>query len=170
MMVQGQIHGGLAQGLGPALYEEIPYDEEGNDLAGSFMDYLVPMAVATPAWETGHTVTPSPHHSLGAKGVGGAGHGGGVADERERGSGRAGALGGDAYGYHRKDATTGMALRIRSNVRESILRSFSECCPSGVIDGRHYDGDQLRAWIEDSAIHLWIQYHNTLPSGREKQE
>ena len=46
------------------------YDEDGNNLAGSFMDYLVPTAVETPAWETGHTVTPSPHHPLGAKGVG----------------------------------------------------------------------------------------------------
>ena len=70
MIVQGQIHGGLTQGLGPALYEEMTYDEDGNNLAGSFMDYLVPTAVETPAWETGHTVTPSPHHPLGAKGVG----------------------------------------------------------------------------------------------------
>ena len=70
MIVEGQIHGGVTQGLGPALYEEIPYDEDGNNLAGSFMDYLVPTAVETPAWETGHTATPSPHHPLGAKGVG----------------------------------------------------------------------------------------------------
>ena len=67
-IVKGQIHGGLTQGLGP--YEEMTYDEDGNNLAGSFMDYLVPTAVETPAWETGHTVTPSPHHPLGAKGVG----------------------------------------------------------------------------------------------------
>ena len=46
------------------------YDEDGNNQAGSFMDYLVPTAVETPAWETGHTITPSPHHPLGAKGVG----------------------------------------------------------------------------------------------------
>ena len=72
MVVQGQIHGGLTQGLGPALYEGIPSDEDGNNLAGSFMDYLVPAAVETPAWETAHTVTPSPHHPLGAKGVGGS--------------------------------------------------------------------------------------------------
>ena len=45
MIVQGQIHGGLTQGLGPALYEEMTYDEDGNNLAGSFMDYLVPTAV-----------------------------------------------------------------------------------------------------------------------------
>ena len=55
MIVQGQIHGGLTQGLGPALYEEMTYDEDGNNQAGSFMDYLVPTAVETPAWETGHT-------------------------------------------------------------------------------------------------------------------
>jgi len=70
MIVQGQIHGGLTQGLAPALFEEITYDENGNNQAGSFMDYLVPTAVETPKWETGHTVTPSPHHPFGAKGVG----------------------------------------------------------------------------------------------------
>ena len=70
MIVEGQIHGGLTQGLRSALHEEIPYDEDGNNLAFPFMDYLVPTAVETPAWETGHTVTPSPHHPLGAKGVG----------------------------------------------------------------------------------------------------
>jgi len=70
MIVDGQIHGGLTMGLAPALYEEISYDEQGNNLAGTFMDYLLPTAVETPAWETGKTITPSPHHPLGAKGVG----------------------------------------------------------------------------------------------------
>ena len=70
MIVQGQIHGGLTQGIGPALYEEMTYDEDGNNLAGSFMDYLIPTSMETPAWETGHTITPSPDHPLGAKGVG----------------------------------------------------------------------------------------------------
>ena len=70
MIVDGQIHGGLNMGLAPALYEEITYDELGNNLAGTFMDYLVPTAVESPAWETGKTVTPSPHHPIGAKGVG----------------------------------------------------------------------------------------------------
>ena len=68
MIVEGQIHGGLTQGLAPALFEEIPYDEDGNNLAGSFMDYLVPTSMETPAWETGSTVTPSAYHPLGAKG------------------------------------------------------------------------------------------------------
>jgi carbon-monoxide dehydrogenase large subunit len=70
MIVQGQIHGGLTMGMAPALYEEISYDDNGNIQGGSFMDYLVPTAVETPNWETGHTVTPSPHHPFGAKGVG----------------------------------------------------------------------------------------------------
>jgi carbon-monoxide dehydrogenase large subunit len=70
MIVDGQIHGGLTQGLAPALYEEISYDEDGNVYGGSFIDYYVPTAVETPHWETDKTVTPSPHHPLGAKGVG----------------------------------------------------------------------------------------------------
>jgi len=70
MIVQGQVHGGLTMGMAPALLEEISYDEAGNIQGGSFMDYLVPTAVETPKWETGHTVTPSPHHPFGAKGVG----------------------------------------------------------------------------------------------------
>lgn len=70
MIVEGQIHGGLTMGLAPSLYEEITYDENGNNMAGTFMDYLLPTAVETPAWETGKTITPSPHHPIGAKGVG----------------------------------------------------------------------------------------------------
>jgi len=70
MIVDGQIHGGLTMGMAPALLEEISYDEAGNIQGGSFMDYLVPTAMETPRWETDKTVTPSPHHPLGAKGVG----------------------------------------------------------------------------------------------------
>jgi carbon-monoxide dehydrogenase large subunit len=70
MIVEGQIHGGLTMGLAPALFEEIVYDEQGTNLTGTFADYLLPTAVETPRWETGETVTPSPHHPLGAKGVG----------------------------------------------------------------------------------------------------
>lgn len=70
MIVQGQVHGGLTQGIAPAMYEELLYDEDGNILNGTLMDYLVPTAVESPNWETGHTVTPSPHHPIGAKGVG----------------------------------------------------------------------------------------------------
>jgi len=70
MIVEGQIHGGLTMGLAPALLEEIQYDENGNIQGGSFMDYLLPTAVETPRWETAKTTTPSPHHPIGAKGVG----------------------------------------------------------------------------------------------------
>jgi len=70
MIVQGQVHGGLTQGIAPAMYEELIYDEAGNILNGTLMDYLVPTAIESPKWETGHTITPSPHHPIGAKGVG----------------------------------------------------------------------------------------------------
>ena len=70
MIVEGQIHGGLTEGLAIAFMQEIGYDESGNVQGGTFMDYLVPTAVETPNWETDKTCTPSPHHPLGAKGVG----------------------------------------------------------------------------------------------------
>lgn len=70
MIVEGQIHGGLTEGLAIAFMQEISYDESGNVQGGTFMDYLVPTAVETPSWETGNTCTPSPHHPFGAKGVG----------------------------------------------------------------------------------------------------
>jgi carbon-monoxide dehydrogenase large subunit len=70
MIVEGQVHGGLTMGLAPALLEEIVYDENGQNLTSTFMDYLLPTAVETPAWETDMTCTPSPHHPLGAKGIG----------------------------------------------------------------------------------------------------
>ena len=70
MIVEGQIHGGLTEGLAIAFMQLIDYDENGNVQGGTFMDYLVPTAVETPHWETGSTCTPSPHHPLGAKGVG----------------------------------------------------------------------------------------------------
>jgi len=69
MIIEGQVHGGLADGVGMALMEVIDFDEEGNCLGGSFMDYLIPTAMEVPAWETGHTVTASPHHPIGAKGI-----------------------------------------------------------------------------------------------------
>jgi carbon-monoxide dehydrogenase large subunit len=70
MIIEGQVHGGLTDGVGLALMEMIAFDEHGNCLGGSLMDYLIPTAVEVPEWETGHTVTPSPHHPFGAKGIG----------------------------------------------------------------------------------------------------
>jgi carbon-monoxide dehydrogenase large subunit len=70
MVVDGQIMGGLAEGVGIALMEVISFDEQGNCLNGSLMDYLIPTALECPDWELGATVTPCPHHPIGAKGVG----------------------------------------------------------------------------------------------------
>jgi len=70
MIVEGQVHGGLADGIGMALMEVIAFDDDGNCLGGSFMDYLLPTSLECPSWELGETVTPSPHHPIGAKGVG----------------------------------------------------------------------------------------------------
>lgn len=70
MIVEGQIEGGLTMGMAPALFEEIVYDENGQMLTGTLADYLVPTAMESPKWELGKTITPSPHHPLGAKGVG----------------------------------------------------------------------------------------------------
>ncbi len=70
MIIEGQVHGGLADGIGMALMEVIAFDDDGNNLGGSFMDYLLPTSMECPDWELGETVTPSPHHPIGAKGVG----------------------------------------------------------------------------------------------------
>ncbi|MEU8247722.1 aerobic carbon-monoxide dehydrogenase large subunit [Nonomuraea sp. NPDC048916] len=70
MIIEGQVHGGLTDGVGMALMEMIAFDEDGNCLGGSLMDYLIPTSLEVPDWETGFTVTPSPHHPIGAKGVG----------------------------------------------------------------------------------------------------
>ncbi len=73
LIVEGQIHGGIAQGIGPAMTEELRYDEHGQLLTGSFMDYAIPRASDLPRFELGATVTPSPLNPLGAKGTGEAG-------------------------------------------------------------------------------------------------
>jgi carbon-monoxide dehydrogenase large subunit len=70
MIVEGQIMGGLTEGFGIAAMELITFDEDGNCIGSTFMDYLLPTAWETPEFELGETVTPSPHHPLGAKGVG----------------------------------------------------------------------------------------------------
>ncbi len=73
MLVEGQIHGGVAQGIGNAFYEQLIYDEQGQLLNASFMDYLIPTATDVPPIETAHRETPSPYNPLGMKGVGEAG-------------------------------------------------------------------------------------------------
>ncbi|MFZ0218284.1 MAG: molybdopterin cofactor-binding domain-containing protein [Candidatus Dormiibacterota bacterium] len=73
MIVEGQIHGGIAQGVAQALFEEVVYDEEGNLKTGSLVDYLVPTANEIPRLEIGSTVTPTTVNALGVKGIGEAG-------------------------------------------------------------------------------------------------
>jgi carbon-monoxide dehydrogenase large subunit len=70
MIVEGQIHGGLAEGFAIAKMELITFDEDGNCIGSNFMDYLLPTSWETPKFETFATVSPSPHHPFGAKGVG----------------------------------------------------------------------------------------------------
>ena len=69
-IVDGQVHGGIAQGVAQALWEEAVYDEGGNLLTGSLVNYLVPSAAELPTFEVDRTITVSPNHPLGAKGVG----------------------------------------------------------------------------------------------------
>ncbi|HEY7849215.1 MAG TPA: molybdopterin cofactor-binding domain-containing protein, partial [Ktedonobacterales bacterium] len=70
MIVDGQVHGGVAQGIGQALYEHAIYDERGNLITGSMLDYTVPNATQIPIIETARTETPCPHNLTGVKGVG----------------------------------------------------------------------------------------------------
>ena len=78
MIIEGQVHGGLTEALAISMGQEIAYDEIGNVKGGSLLDFFLPTAVETPEWETDHTETPSPHHPIGAKGVGESPNVGGV--------------------------------------------------------------------------------------------
>ena len=78
MVIEGQIHGGLTEALAIAMGQLIHYDEMGNVMGASLMDFFLPTAVETHVWETDFTETPSPHHPIGAKGVGESPNVGGV--------------------------------------------------------------------------------------------
>ena len=73
MLIDGQVHGGIVHAIGQALYEQIVYDEDGQLVTGTFVDYALPTAAEVPSFETDRTETPSPVNSLGVKGVGEAG-------------------------------------------------------------------------------------------------
>ena len=73
MIVEGQVHGGIVQGVGPALWEGVVYDDDGQPLTGTMLDYALPRADGLPDFHVQSTTTPSPHHPLGVKGVGEAG-------------------------------------------------------------------------------------------------
>ena len=78
MVIEGQVHGGVTEALAIAMGQEIAYDELGNVKTGTLMDFFLPTAWETPHYTTDHTVTPSPHHPIGAKGVGESPNVGGV--------------------------------------------------------------------------------------------
>ncbi|MDA0180016.1 molybdopterin-dependent oxidoreductase [Solirubrobacter phytolaccae] len=73
MLVEGQVHGGIAQGVAQALFEEIAFDEDGNNVTGNLASYAIPSAGDLPTFETERTQTPTPRNPLGAKGIGEAG-------------------------------------------------------------------------------------------------
>ena len=73
LILDGQIHGGVAQGIGNAFYEKLSFSDDGQLLSGSFMDYLLPTSMEIPRMEVEHVVTPSPLNPLGIKGAGEAG-------------------------------------------------------------------------------------------------
>ena len=73
MIVEGQVHGGIVQGVGPALWEGVVYDDQGQPLTGTMLDYALPRADALPELNVQSNETPSPHHPLGVKGIGEAG-------------------------------------------------------------------------------------------------
>ena len=79
LLAEGQVHGGLAQGVAQILYEGVRYDDDANPLTASLLDYLVPAASDLPGFTTAHTVTPSPNNPLGAKGIGESGTTGSIA-------------------------------------------------------------------------------------------
>jgi carbon-monoxide dehydrogenase large subunit len=72
-IIAGQVHGGITHGIGQALYERVHYDDDGQLVTGTFVDYALPSAAELPAFELDRTETPSPTNSLGVKGVGEAG-------------------------------------------------------------------------------------------------
>ncbi|MGY6703746.1 aerobic carbon-monoxide dehydrogenase large subunit [Roseinatronobacter sp.] len=78
MVIEGQVHGGLTEALAIAMGQEIAYDDMGNCKTGTLMDFFLPTAWETPHYTTDHTETPSPHHPIGAKGVGESPNVGGV--------------------------------------------------------------------------------------------
>ena len=73
LLADGQVHGGITQGLSQALFEGAEYDDNGQLVTGTLMDYVIPRAEDVPHFETSHTVTPSPVNPLGVKGIGEAG-------------------------------------------------------------------------------------------------
>ena len=117
MIVEGQVHGGIAQGVAQALFEEVAFDEDGNNLTGTLVSYAMPSAGDLPMFETQRTETPTPRNPLGAKGIGEAGTIGSTPAVVERGHRRAVAPRRQPH-RHARHAPAGVA-RDRRCVRES---------------------------------------------------
>ena len=112
MLIDGQIHGGIAHAIGQALYEQVVYDEDGQLVTGTFVDYALPTAAELPSFETDRTETPTPTNSLGVKGIGEAGTIAASAAVDERGHRRAAPAGHHAP-RHAADADAGVRPRSR---------------------------------------------------------
>ena len=119
MLVEGQIRGGFAQGLGEALMERIVYDGDGQLVTGSLMDYALPRASDMPPLAIGKTVTPSPFNPLGAKGVGEAGTIGAPAAIPQRRQRRAASVWchRPCHAAHRRKAVGGASYRPKEVIR-----------------------------------------------------
>ena len=122
-IVEGQIAGGTAQGIAGVLYEHLAYDDDGNPVATTFMDYLVPTAAEIPRIEFGHVDTPGPGPG-GYKGVGEGGVLGARACGRQRGRGRA-----RTARRHRQPAAAHAVVDLRPHRAQSRLRR-----PTGVTE------------------------------------
>ena len=108
MLVAGQLHGGVAQGIGQALMECVSYDDSGQPITGSFMDYALPRAEDIPSMEIGDHPVPAKSNPLGTKGCGEAGCAGSLSTHRQRGARRAVRIRHRPY-RHAADAGTGLA-------------------------------------------------------------
>ena len=122
MIVEGQIHGGLADGVGMALMELISFDEDGNCLNGSFMDYLIPTALECPDWELGETVTPVAAPPAGREGRRRVGHRRIAAGRDERDRGRAAPVRRQPHG-HARHPRAGVGRDERARGAAAVMRS-----------------------------------------------
>ena len=141
MLVEGQIHGGVAQGIGNAFYEQLVYDEQGQLLNASFMDYLIPTAAEIPPIETAHRETPSPYNPIGLKGVG------------EAGCIPTGALFAQAV----EDALCGIGSGNHGNAVESkqAVRAPRTCGRAMILSGTYsFEGPRSKVWelLQDPSV------------------
>ena len=133
MLIDGQVHGGITHGIGQALFERVHYDEDGQLVTGTFVDYALPTAAELPSFETDRTETPSPVNSLGVKGVGEAGT---IACQRgghKRGDRRAAAARSELHQHAaRPDAGLGGDPRSQGRCASMIPAEFDYAAPDSL--------------------------------------